>query len=322
MKRNPFTGKEIPPGGSGGLTQLAVLSAGAGRGARHLVPVIRELNESFPRVRLEPTYVDPVPAKAASLAGEAVEQGIHASSMEAHIEEVLTGETSEERVGGLIILNLDRAASIAAALRAAAAAMQGVLGYLLIATPTGELFGIRLALRADEHPLLQKAARFFDGLALVTARSGSSWVVGEHGRPEHRVTEVIYRGWFADHLRANLAKIVADIEPESSPVEITPDGRTTRAAVLTESPSGWKDPMDLAYEVAEDPPMPLVRGEDFAILETGPDGVRIHRVRLRVTDGRLAVFDTTAIDQATVEAISRRTERSTITRLNPAFTTD
>jgi hypothetical protein len=138
-------------------------------------------------------------------------------------------------------------------------------------------------------------------------------------------------------LRINLQKVVADIEPECSPVELTRDGRTTLAAVVTESPTGWKDPRELAEEVAADPPMPLVRGEDFAILETGSEGVRIHRVRLRATDGRLAVFDTTAIDQATAEeakqqeierkrlateAIAKRAERSTISRLNPAFTTD
>jgi hypothetical protein len=302
-----------------------------------MVRVMREVNDISSRVRIEPTYVDPMPAKAATLAREAVEQGIRAYSIEGRVEEFLTNSAPDGRVGDVVVLNLDRPAAIAAALRAAAPRAQGVLGYLLIATPTAELFGVRLCFRADESELVEKAARFFDGLAVVTARSGSSWVIGERGRPEHRAAETVYRQWFADHLRTNLQKVVADIEPECSPVQLTRDGRTTLAAVVTESPTGWKDPRELAEEVAADPPMPLVRGEDFAILETGSEGVRIHRVRLRATDGRLAVFDTTAIDQATAEeakqqeierkrlateAIAKRAERSTISRLNPAFTTD
>ncbi len=322
MRQNLFSGRKILPKTPSGLTRLSVFSGGAGRGARHLMPVIREINDISSRVRIEPTYVDPVPAKAATLAGEAVEQGVRAYSVEGHVEEFLTAETSDGRIVGVVVLNLDRAAAIASALRVAMVQGQGVLGYLLIATPSAELLGVRLCFRANERDLVDKAARFFDGLAVVTARSGSSWVVGNNGRPEHRAAEAVYREWFADHLRANLQRVVGDIEPECSPVELTRDGRTTLAAVVTESPTGWKDPRDLAEEVAADPPMPLVRGEDFAILETGTDGVRIHRIRLRATDGRLAVFDTTAIDQATVDAIAKRAERSTISRLNPAFTTD
>jgi hypothetical protein len=336
MKHTMSTGEVFLPDTHTQPRQLQVISGGAGQGARHLVSAIHDLNTLSDRFHIEPTYVDPVPAKAVSLVREAADAGVHAHAIEAHVEEILTDNASDN-IDRVVVLNLDRPASIAAALRAVAAREQEVLGYLLVATPTAELFGVRFVLRSGEGELVRQAARFFDGLAAVTARSGSTWVIGERGRPEHRATETVYRAWFADHLQANLPKLVADIEPETSPVEITRDGTTTLAAVLIESPTGWREPRVLAEEVAAEPPMPLVRGEDFAILETGPDGVRIHRVRLRVTDGRLAVFDTTGIDPAMVEevrqreierariateAIARRAERSTISRLNPAYTTD
>lgn len=311
-----------------------ILSAGAGRGARLLVPSIRRVNEASTRLAIRPTYVDASPGKATALTAEAVREGVPAEALEARIEDVLAAGLDGCSTSP-VILNLDRPSAIAVALRAAGARTQAVLGYLLVVTPSRELLGIRIVLAATEGDHALGVARFFDALAAVTARSGASWIVGERGEPAHRAIEPVYRDWFAEHFAKNFGKLVGGLEPESSPIEITRDGRRSLAAVITESENGWREPAVLAEEVAANPPLPLLRGEDFAILECGTDGVRIHIVRLRVTDGRLAVFGTTAIDpkaiveeqrqeiaRVTAEAIARHAERALISRRSPALTTD
>jgi hypothetical protein len=118
---------------------------------------------------------------------------------------------------------------------------------------------------------------------------------------------------------------------------VTTDGRKTMSLMLRDSSGGWSDPTDLARAIVEHPSMPVTRGKDFAVGEIGPDGVRVHVLRVRATDGKPAINASAVVspdayraaDAERREAIRRelaeavaRAERQTVTRTRPIFTTD
>jgi hypothetical protein len=314
--------------------RVEVLTAGANRGARLMQPAFEEFNRASNRFTLAPVYADPVPDRAASLVREATGRGVPARGVEARVEEILS---SREFKHLPLILSVDNPEAIATALETAVLAERPVLIYFLIRLPNEELLGFRAVLQRGDEEHQRVGERFFRRLAQVTARSGAAAVLGAEGRPEHLALEMAYRRWFAEHMNANLTKIVAKIRPESDPFEITTDGQTTMSLLMRESPNGWTDPSVLARDVVEQPTDPIMRGHDFAIAEIGPDGIRFHIARMRALDGKPAVRAAAVVDRETYEAADvarrerarretqealQRAERHSVSRTQPVFTTD
>jgi hypothetical protein len=266
--------------------RVEVLTAGANRGARLMQPAIGAFNRASTRFALTPVYVDPVPERAAQLAREGTLRGISSQSIEARIEEVLPARRNDKFP---LIVSVDNPQAVASALESASDVGRPVLIYLLVRMPNQELLGIRAVLQEGDVESRRLGARFFRKLGEVTARSGASAVVGAQGRPEHLALEPAYRAWFAEHMNANMTKLVAHTQPESDPFEVTTDGRTTMSLMLKDSSGGWTDPTDLARAIVEHPTMPITRGHDFMVGEIGADGVRFHVLRVRATDGKPAI---------------------------------
>jgi hypothetical protein len=313
--------------------RVEVFTAGANRGARLMQPAIGAFNRASTRFTLAPVYVDPIPERAAALAREGSAHGIPSRAVEARIEEIVTADESRTP----LIVSVDNAHAIASVLEAIKIDERSVLIYFLVRMPNEELLGIRAVLKEGDGEHQRLGAHFFRNLGEVTARSGASAVVGTQGRPEHLALEPAYRAWFADHMQSNMTKIVARTQPENDPYEITTDGRKTLSLMLRESVSGWSDPSELARSIVEHPSMPIARGRDFAVGEIGPDGVRVHVLRVRATDGKPAINASAivtpeayrAADAERREAIRRqlaeavmRAERQTVSRTRPIFTTD
>src|SRR5260221_395980 len=177
----------------------------------------------------------------------------------------------------------------------------------------------------------------FEAFNRASNRFTLAAVLGAEGRPEHLALEAAYRQWFADHMNANLTKIVAKIRPESDPFEVTTDGQTTMPLLMRESPEGWRDTSVLAREIVEQPTDPITRGHDFTVGEIGPDGIRFHVARMRALDGKPAIHSAAVVDPKTYEAADaerqervqreaqealQRAERQTVSRTQPVFTTD
>lgn len=319
--------------GSSTRSSAPLVVAGAHRGARLMQPTISAFNRTSDRFVLVPTYVDPLPDRAAALARSAGEQGVEARAIEAHIEEVLG--RAEARAP--IVLSVDTARTIANVLRDVELDAHPVLIYFLVRMPNLQLLGLRATLQADDEPLRDLACEFFDRLSFVTTRSGASAILGGQGRAEHIAVEPLYRRWFADHMVQNLPRVVVGVQPENDPFEITLDGHTTMSLMLRRSAETWADPLEIATEMVREPQNPIHRGRDFGVAETGPDGIRLHTVRIRATDGRVAVRAAAVIDEReyvtaeqerlerarreAVEAL-RVAERQTLSRTRPVYTTD
>lgn len=314
--------------------RVEVLTAGANRGARLMQPAFAAFNRASNRFTLAPVYADPVPDRAAALVREATSLGVPARGVEARVEEILP---SREFKHLPLILSVDNPEAIATALETAVLAERPVLIYFLIRLPNEELLGFRAVLQRGDEEHQRVGARFFRRLAQVTARSGAAAVLGAEGRPEHLALEMAYRRWFAEHMNANLTKIVAKIRPESDPFEITTDGQATMSLLMRESPYSWSDPSVLARDVVEQPTAPIMRGHDFAVAEIGPDGIRFHIARMRALDGKPAVRAAAVVDPETYEAADverrerarreseealQRAERHSVSRTQPVFTTD
>src|ERR1700686_167288 len=333
MRTNAFVStpsKETQPQ----KARVEVLTAGANRGARLMQPAFAEFNRASNRFTLSTVYADPVPDRAASLVRLATSRGIPARGIAARIEEVLPSREFKDLP---LILSVDNPETSATALETAKLAERPVLIYFLIRLPNDELLGLRAVLQRGDEEHQKVGARLFRRMAAVTARSGAARVFGAEGRPEHLTLEPTYRQWFADHMNANLTKIVAKIRPQSDPFEVTTDGRTTMSLLMRESPDGWTDPSVLARDVIERPTDPITRGHDFAIAEIGPDGIRFHIARMRALDGKAAINAAAVVDpnayevadvarreraeRETQEAL-QRAERHSVSRTQPVFTTD
>lgn len=314
--------------------KIEVITAGANRGARMMQPAIEVFNQASERFTLAPVYVDPVPQRANQLVRSAHARGIPATGIEGRLDEVLSEGRLNTRP---LIISVDNAASIASALETIDLKIRPVLIYFLVRMPNDQLLGIRAVLQRGDEDLERLAAEFFKSLAFVTARSGASAVLGAEGRPAHIQLEAVYRNWFATHMHANVPKIIAGTRPESDPIEVTLDGNTTMTLMLQDATAGWSDPSTLARRVVAEPASPISRGRDFAVAEIGRDGIRLHVVRLRATDGKpaigaAAVVDADAYRAADAERRERarrellaaveRAERETLSRRRPVFTTD
>ncbi len=58
----------------------------------------------------------------------------------------------------------------------------------------------------------------------MTERSGSAAIFGEEAPADDRLVEPLYRDSFAQHLKRNLPKLAAGLEPEDPPVSLSFDG--------------------------------------------------------------------------------------------------
>jgi hypothetical protein len=296
-----------------------------------------EFNRDSTQAVIEPKYVDVALGRAHDFIRESLEAGLFARALEGRVEDIVLAERGMST--DPIILNLDRASSLANVLRTTADAGRPTLGYLLLKLPSGRLWAVRFVLEPANDGARAAAVAFFERLADVSERNTSDSVVGDDADPEHRLLEPRIREWFAEHTKANLAKIVAGVEPASNTFEVT-NGHDTSPLIISLQRS-WADPLALAEAVLENPPVPIRRGMQFVLAEVTPDGIRFHEVRRR-TDDQVTVGGAEVVDRAAVlarveadqemarreqqrrvarEALARAA-RETLSRRNPVMTTD
>lgn len=269
---------------------------GANRGATAALDGLAEFNATSAGLELVPTYIDPVPGRAASLAMVARDRGIIANHVEGRIED--QPATPDVRV-----YHLDRPGSIATGIERDIAARRPLLGYLVVLLPSGAVAGVRMAVH-DDHDAAREAILLLRGLERVTARRGGRAIFGESGDVRHARLEPLIRGWFAEHSTNWIGKLAAGVEADGFPLEITFDGIETLSlhVVTSDAPS---DPNDLAERVLASPNAPVGRGSRFMIVELLPDAVRFHEIRYR-TDGRILVRASLGFDQAAADAADGR----------------
>lgn len=313
-----------------GFTRWTV--GGAGHGATHMLPVLAELSRSAPR-EMDVRWCDPRPGKADAIAKRAAGSGIQAVGVQGTVE----AEIEAHGADSTYVITIDSPDGMARAYQAALQRNCTAFGYFLIKFPDGGLYGFRVVVGSQDGAKKEEMAFLCSALAGVTARAGRRSVVGDRGLPEHRVAERLYRRWQADHLLQNAGKAAAGLEPESSPIEVTPDGYTTMPVVVQDSTSGWSEPRELARKVFDSLDTPVPAGDEVAIGEVGPDGIRLHRARIRVTDRRLGVGRSVALDDKALALLKAeeadrvrleaeraigQAKRRSISRAWPALVTD
>ncbi len=280
---------------------------GAGRGAERMQPFVAAHNDQSQALRLDQVIVDDVPGKARTLAEKGRELGLRTSYRETTGEDYLEQSPGEHSPA---VIAIDRAPSIERILHMGID--RALLIYVLIQPPFGGLTGWRFVLPPEEAELKRRLADFFRTLAEVTAPSGSHEVFEP---PVNHLAEDLYRQWFAQHFEKNIAKVVNRLEPETSPAEVTFDGRQTSQVVVLDREDGWRTADQLLHDLQSSLQVAVRRGTNFAMLEIGKDGIRIHRARYRVRDGRFALHRMTGIDQESVH-------RAELNRLNAALLAD
>jgi hypothetical protein len=311
-----------------------IIILGAHQGARenitHLARIENESTHLTPHV----TYVDLYPGRAAQTAERARRMGLQADAVEARAEDYLDTGFPEHTP---FFVHLDDPTAVARILRRAVGKPYPVAGDMLLRTPDDQLIGLGFTITEDDDDAKRRVASVFDAISRVTPRRGAAWVVGEHARPEHRAAEETYRIGIGEHARRDLARLIVGLPPESYELELTTNGRNRLPVFVEENAQGWQDPFTLANAFAANPPTAVLRGEEFAIAEIGPDGLRLHLARIRRTDGAVALQGFVGYDPATLAGIDRaererrerqvaqaieRAQRQTITRRAPMFTTD
>ena len=302
-------------------------NGGAGRGARRMQEALARYNATSQDAQLRPVYVDPQPGKAEALARDG-----HAIGMSAEYQEGTIQMALREGDDDPVVLNLDHPRTLAECLEATGE--RPTLAYTLIVSPMARLYGVRMLLTPEDHEDRRLAVRLFESLAAVTANTGAEAVFGLGRPPELAWQEPAYRTWFAEHMTKHAHRVVAGVAREAAAIEITLDGRTAMPLIIAEA-TEWQHPATLANRVVSDPLYPIRRGQNFAVAEVLPQALRIHPVRVRHTDGDIAVHHAVGIDPETTltdqeeglrlrqaETLLRRAQRDTMTRRDAALMTD
>jgi hypothetical protein len=329
---------------------LRVIDGGTNRGGRETLPHLADFQRDTKVIDIHLVGVDPIPLRAQQFINDAQRLGLHGHAREAKIEDVIAEGIPDDTT---VLLHIDTPQGHAAALELLADTKTPALGALYAVSPVdGQLHGFRYVFAGNEHEEKRKVAGMFRSLAAFTGRGGYDRVWGEHGRSDHRPLEPLYRAWAGNFVRDNLAKLAVGVPSNNHHIEMTRDGRRTLPVVIVDSPDGWSPPFALGTEILGNPLVPILRGDDFAIAETRPDGARFHFARQGKTDGRLRVNGCTGFDHQTMDAVERaererqlqhdrtlqaaerarqdrevreavrRAEQKTITRRRPLFFTD
>jgi hypothetical protein len=279
---------------------IRVVNGGSHRGAMANAPALADFNKLSERAEIHVVYADVLPGRAAAMVKEAQRLGLTAEAYEGKVEDLVktTGHGSSP-----IILNVDRASAIAAALSDPATASHPILGYLLLRLPSNQLWAVRFVLTPEEATLREEVVKFFTTVAGVSERNTSSAVVGDIADPAHRLVEPQIRAWFAEHTKKNLEKIAAGVEPATAAVEVTMNGVDTLPLFIVAGDS-WAEPAALAEAVLANPQFPIRRQSQFVVAELVEGALRFHAVRRR-SDDKVTVGGVEVVDRASVDARDR-----------------
>lgn len=283
-------------------------NGGANRGARLGLKAIENFNRASTRFEISPTYVDPVPGRAAALADEARKRGIDAHGVEARIED--WADTQDAR-GVPVLLNMDSPTSDANVIQRLGARVGAILGYKIVEMPDGRVSSVAMVLRSEEPEHLAAAQKLFAALGRLTERSGADAILGPTGSVAARAREPQIRQSFAAHTVKNLNKILAGLTPESPPLEVG-NGIDSAPLYIRET-DGRADAEALVESVANNPEHPMRRGTSFSVAEiVTPTGeVRFHDARRRSVDDQVSVrtrgiLERSVIDRSVREGVAQR----------------
>lgn len=282
-----------------------ILAGGSHLGARENLPAVARFNEKSESAEVVVEYVDIEPGRAEEMVALAAERGIVATGAEARIETVIAARPKP------LMLHVDSLESIAKTLVEVDSHPVPILLYLLMRLPADWLLGLRVALRAEDAFARRDFRRLIETCATVTARAGSSRVIGDEAPPGHRLAEPLYRAWFAAHATDNLAKFVAGTEPTSAPLEATLDGTTT-VPLVPVFRDAFGEPRAVVREALLRPSTPLPKGTDVLVAEVVPGAVRFHEARRRVMDGAVVVRGSAGFD---LPAFQKAAEESALARV-------
>jgi hypothetical protein len=301
-------------------TEATVIFAGANAGGTDMASVIADANSRAHDVEFAVHLVDPNGENLSRLAAFAAGRGLRTTTQQQPIEAALASRTDAAPLG----IFIDAPRSIATAIEAAAATGRPTLLYVVILLATGDLLGVRAVLTGAERAVALQLASFFNAIGGATARSGASAVFGPSAPARNADLQPLIRRWFADHMVANVYKLLFDLPPVNAPVELTRDGQTTMPLFIHDSGATWIDPQELVQTTMARPPMAIEPGSDFVIAEIGPLGdVRLHEARLRRRD-RQAALRNASVPPTNVagigwESVERAIQRITQNTISPTF---
>ncbi len=264
---------------------LPVVTVGANRAARLMLPTIAAVNNASESVELAVAYVDPIPGRARAMALEAAALGVKSDSREMRVEDL----AAAGKLPGLLVAHTDRPEPQRVAFAAAQAGCHPAIGYLAVSHELTELLGLFFVLQPDDPRAHAQAQALLGALEAVTRRGGSSLVFGDDAKASSRIAEPGLRRAMAEHFTSNVGRLVARIEPESAPLTISRAGQAPETLIVLPTVAIWRHPTALARDVLTELQHPIQRGESFTVAEISDSGVRLYDFRLRLTDARLAV---------------------------------
>ncbi|MBI4446917.1 MAG: hypothetical protein HY645_13550 [Acidobacteria bacterium] len=293
-----------------------VLTIGSNRAARENLRHLLELPVAPGSLVRRVDYLDAVPGRASQLAVMAASAGLESRGYDSVFTERAPVDLVDQY--DAVVFTPDNAATIADGFRMLLA--KPVVAYLLLGMPDGLLFGVAAIGGVGDEPNRHKPTAFFDAVQRVTARSRARDFWGENAPSQYRTMEPAYRQVFGRHLQDNLSRILAGLEPESYPMEITRDGRSMNPMVVHDSGGGWAEPRQLAEMAINE--VGVLPGRSFVIAEIGPQGLRFHIAQLRKIDRELSVQGTVRFDPDAFEQAIREAERKALSARNRVITTD
>lgn len=311
----PFTDRPTP-------SSPALLVAGGGDGFTKCLPALASGLGATTRQHVAIALAEPVPQKAEQAIRLGAEVGLTVTPYVGLAEGAVC-----DRVGGVspIVAFLDATESIRRIFTAPAAENRAVFVYLVLLI--GEtLFALRMIFTPARDAIARREGTLlFERLQPYLLPTGRSGIFGAGMRSAFRLVEPLLRRWMAEHLAANLPKVLAGLPPTSAPVEVTLDGRRTMPLVIAHHPGGFRPLAELASSVLDGGQVPLRKGEDVAVAELGTAGVHFHIFPTRGTEGRPSTARGVAVGpsaSAVTLELLKRTVTLEVNARNAASITD
>ncbi len=304
---------------------------GAGRAWRTILQFLKGFNSSS-MFQILLGITDNKPGKAEKAAEEARRHGILAAGREADIRTL-----SPDKVAPLIMMHVDDPDALGDAI--ARLTLSSIQAHLLARTDDDRLVGIHANIRRDDVETRDAASKLAKALAVNTTPSSSEDIFGTRGRAAHLAVEPNLRNDIGSDLVLNNEALFLNKPPVSPPLAISFNGQKPFPACVLDHRAGeFEDPALIAHTILDSPTTPIRTGNDIVVVEIGPNSeIRLHTVRRRRIDGRVAVNGVEVLDPRKVTprntdqwpAVVRQRDRllaaaaaSAITRKQPVMPTD
>lgn len=239
----------------------------ADKGAEGAVRVLGDLAYELVRLGVTVTFAAETLGMAAAAAAALRKRGVRTAAVEGRIDNQPASLLTRFRI---VVVYADQAATILHALHAAIGRPTGLLIFWHMSLPDRTICSVAVVATPGDKDTIEATGRLARVIHRLAGPTRDSTISG----PSVQVC----RGLAEKHCRVALRSLLAGTRGACFEVMMSIGGSPFRPAVIVDRPVEFGDPQAMAEGVARVNCRVLELGNEFVIVETVPDGLRISEV--------------------------------------------